>query len=281
MDSGRQDTNADSPRRSLPAFTLIELMVVVGIILILVAIAVPAVRALTKSNSQKQAVNLLTSMVARARALAIQSHEMAGVYIFESDSSTTANGVIASKSGGQSYAQIVVGAQDTGIASGQSFLQGAVSLVTDVGGDVNGVPVPPGTTGNAQPLPKDVIVAALDDDPNSLVRMSTETVAGNERLRLIVFDENGQLVLRRNMQVFVSGTTAPSAVYNNSSPGFLVFSLADLQAAIDAGAIPALPAGVWNQTQAQQTARDKALGNWIEQNADVLIFNTYTGNVIR
>ena len=99
-----------------------------------------------------------------------------------------------------------------------------------------------------------------------LVKTTAAMGAATNRERLIIFDENGQLVLRKNLNV--PSLTASSIT---SAPGFLVFNLADLQAATDNGLIPAAPAA----------ARDAGIGNWVEQNTEVVIFNAYTGNAIR
>ena len=53
------------------AFTLIELMVVIAIIVILVAISIPAITAMTKGNDVAQAQNMLSSLIANTRATAI------------------------------------------------------------------------------------------------------------------------------------------------------------------------------------------------------------------
>src|SRR4051794_40571748 len=65
------------------AFTMIELLVVMAIIVILISIAVPAARSLSKNNDENQATNLVRSMISNARAIAISQHRAAGVVFFE------------------------------------------------------------------------------------------------------------------------------------------------------------------------------------------------------
>src|ERR1035437_9752541 len=109
--SHRRPHDIPSPcrRRPADAFTLIELLVVVFIIIILVSTAVPAVKALSKNNGQKQTVNMLTSMVSQARSQAIQSHAMAGVYIYEDAKVPTgiSAALTATNATNQTYAQLV------------------------------------------------------------------------------------------------------------------------------------------------------------------------------
>ena len=53
------------------AFTLLELLIVIGIIVVLAAITVPAIKGLTKSNDNGQSVNLVRAMLSSARAIAV------------------------------------------------------------------------------------------------------------------------------------------------------------------------------------------------------------------
>jgi len=69
--------------RGLPsAFTLIELMVVLSIIIIIVAIAVPVWSTLSGNNSIATAQNQIASMLGNARADALYNRQMTGVFFF-------------------------------------------------------------------------------------------------------------------------------------------------------------------------------------------------------
>jgi len=64
------------------AFTLIELMVVLSIIIIIVAIAVPVWSTLSGNNSIATAQNQIASMLGNARADALYNRQMTGVFFF-------------------------------------------------------------------------------------------------------------------------------------------------------------------------------------------------------
>src|SRR5665647_3820610 len=86
-----------SRRPRAAGFTIIELVVVIAIMIILMAVTMPAIKSLTRNNNQKQAVNLLTSLIANAHAMALQTHMPAGLIVYE-DPSTK----------GQNSAQLVI-----------------------------------------------------------------------------------------------------------------------------------------------------------------------------
>ncbi len=70
---------APSPRRG---YTLVEMLIVIGIIVLMVGIALPAFRAITGGRSEEGATNQVTSMLARARADAIATQQPRGVAVF-------------------------------------------------------------------------------------------------------------------------------------------------------------------------------------------------------
>ncbi|HEY2799946.1 MAG TPA: prepilin-type N-terminal cleavage/methylation domain-containing protein [Chthoniobacterales bacterium] len=75
-DGGRMQTA--SPHQSTrssrrPAFTLVEMLVVIGIISLLLVAVIPAVNSLSKSNGRKAAISNFINAVEQARALAITS----------------------------------------------------------------------------------------------------------------------------------------------------------------------------------------------------------------
>jgi Tfp pilus assembly protein FimT len=73
--------NQTKQGRPRAAFTLIELMIVVGVILLLTAIIVPSVAKMFNSGADSQAHNLLTAQLAAARAVAVRNGTYAGVHV--------------------------------------------------------------------------------------------------------------------------------------------------------------------------------------------------------
>lgn len=65
--------------RSRHAFTLVELLVVMGLILLLVGVFVPAVSRLIESSNYAAAINTTTATLGQARALAISTGQPTGV----------------------------------------------------------------------------------------------------------------------------------------------------------------------------------------------------------
>jgi len=218
-------------------FTIIELVVVITIMIILVGVTMPAIKSLTRNNNQKQAVNLLTSMIANAHSMALQTHMPAGLVIYE-DSATK----------GQNSAQLIVSTA----ASQSDFVRAPRS--------------------GPQPLPVGIRVAVLDDGSSTTFkgfRSGEYSTTGGGRI--ILFDGNGQLVLRNNLTA--STDTASAALWFGSGanaagiskPGFVVYNSNDLQAAKDKNLV----------------TDDPSMAKWLQQFADVIIVNAYTGNVIR
>jgi Tfp pilus assembly protein FimT len=67
---------------ALRAFTLIEILIVIGLIVLIIALAVPAFSFITGSRSVDAGENLVSAMLGRARAEAIRNNRIAGVAFF-------------------------------------------------------------------------------------------------------------------------------------------------------------------------------------------------------
>ena len=90
--------------RARSAFTLIELMVVIGIIVILATLSVPTVRALTQNNSRAQAANQVRAMLSHARSLAVAQHRSVGVVFFEESAQYAGTGLHPNQTAMQLFA---------------------------------------------------------------------------------------------------------------------------------------------------------------------------------
>jgi prepilin-type N-terminal cleavage/methylation domain-containing protein len=242
------------PRGRPAAFTLIEVLVVISIVVILLAVSVPTIRALTKGNSQKQAVNLMTTMLANARATAISTRKTTGIVIYEYPA-------VANKTSNEatSFIQPITQSKYNGVTKVRYFVR------------------VPGS--GAQRLPSGIQVATLDVGQNAFRTQSANADGQNggqfgASSRAILFDNNGQMLLTTGIGTDPSlSADAVAQAWNlhgevsvtrgSSSPGFLVYD-----------------AVLFN---ASHTANPSAASDatWLQQNSDVIVVNAYTGNVIR
>lgn len=76
-----------------PAFTLIEMLVVIGVISILLVAVIPAVNSLSKSNGRKTAITNLLGAIEQARAQAIKDGQATYV-VFPTFSTGTPNATL-------------------------------------------------------------------------------------------------------------------------------------------------------------------------------------------
>ncbi len=72
-------------RRTRPAFTLVELVVSVGVIVILVGITVPAVQRMTADNSRAELENAMTGLLRSARMQALNNAERGLFFYLDND----------------------------------------------------------------------------------------------------------------------------------------------------------------------------------------------------
>ncbi len=76
----RTDSRSVTRRRASRAgFTLIEIMIAAGIIVLMIAMALPVFRLISGSRSQEGATNVIAALLGRARADAVGLHQPAGV----------------------------------------------------------------------------------------------------------------------------------------------------------------------------------------------------------
>src|SRR5579862_4805052 len=80
LDSTNNELNMDQPRpMRRKAFTLVEMLVVIAIIVLMVVVGVPVIRTLVGSNSTSVTRNELASLMAHAREQAVAVQDVRGV----------------------------------------------------------------------------------------------------------------------------------------------------------------------------------------------------------
>jgi prepilin-type N-terminal cleavage/methylation domain-containing protein len=266
-------------------FTLIELMVVIGIIVLMSTILLISTRAMTQGNSLAQAGNVLSAYLSNARALALQSGNYAGVALFEdpNNANQTAMRIIVSDGPAGTFNELI-------------------SFTTARGYDIGY-------------LPRDMDVAAIDG--GSAFRFAgdgTTTATPWLQCRVVLFDANGRLVVR-------DGLTCPTyGAANTYNRGDLVvytngtdISCYVCQADGVSGVTPSANANVWHQERlglfaqtgltaygrsspalgiydarafadAQSASFPSTGGNpslWLQQNGQIVAVNAYTGSLIK
>jgi len=249
-----------SPARGRPAFTLVELLVVIGVIVVLTSMMLPAIKGLSQDNSRKQAANQIRAYFARARSIAISQHRQAGVVFFDETPQYA-----APVHGGQTAIQLIVEdfnqAQYNPIAGNTVFVE--FSPARDY-------------------LPGNVRLAVLNDDPARGVTTGDEASASTGSSRAVLFDASGAMIARHGIArpdlgaahtpgqyPYTRGDwqlTKPrsAASLGVSSPGVILYDYSEYLAQN----IPADHSG------------DGARNNWIKQHADVILVNTNTGAIL-
>ncbi len=263
--------------RKRSAFTMVELLTVLAIMVIVAAISIPAFAALFAGNNMVQAQNQLSAAVAGARTLAIQNHTDVALIFFEEPGHTAES----------AYAYEQASPGQSGSPSSTTYFQ----------------PMP---QESVQYLPKGVYVATLVGTSNSdgvynsdsgfamppqqLPAISGGTVtayqpnntawalgSGNTAapLRAIVFDGNGHLTILSSMilqepeqidapgggaVVWWNGPPTDNDYFGPSAPGFVLYEPANWPNPLPGGESP---------------------GAYLAANSDITMISTYTGNVIQ
>ena len=184
-------TIRSSTLRKAMAFTLIELMVVIGIIVLMMTILVLGTRAMTEGNSIAQANNVVAAYLSNARAVAMQRGGYAGVAFFEDPAYKA-----------QTAMRIVV--SDPSMQTGTNL----IPLRADLNYDI-------------QYLPRDMNVGVLDGAAGGVAafRIPGEGAANDTnrylQSRVVLFDANGREIVRDGLTstmryaslTYVSGNT--------------------------------------------------------------------------
>jgi len=81
MNVAARISRAGRQERRRPGFTLMEMMVVIGLIALMATMALPSIIAMFNSGADAQAYNLISAQLTAARALAIEKSSYAGVHV--------------------------------------------------------------------------------------------------------------------------------------------------------------------------------------------------------
>ena len=267
------------------AFTMVELLTVLAIMVIVAAISIPAFAAIFAGNNMVQAKNQLSVAVAGARTLAIQNHTDVALIFFEEPGHT----------GESAYAYEQASSGQSGSPSATTYFQPmpqesvqylpkGVYIATLVGTS-NSYGVYNSDTGFAVPpqqLPAIAGGVATVYQPNSSAVGSNQAAP----LRAIVFDGNGHLAILSSMvlqepeQIDQPGTTNPvtwwtgigtgttktGEAFGPSAPGFVLYEPANWP-----NPLPNDPS----------TGAPYTPGAYLAANSDITMVSTYTGNVIQ
>jgi prepilin-type N-terminal cleavage/methylation domain-containing protein len=240
------------------AFTLIELIVVISIIVILSAIAIPATKMLMKSNGTAQGANLVRTMIGQARTMALSQHRAAGVVFFEE---TPAHSMPVNSNA--TAMQIFVEAYNQQDPAFPPVTDGSIYFVE----------------GSAREyLPSGIKVATLNDAQLNAAMFTAGENSASPVTRVIIFDANGQLALRGGLRTTPTSGPAgsdpqregdwnflnagvPTVTAPFSSPGFILYSKSEYDS--------------------QTFADDAKRSEWLRNNSNVVIVNGYTGGIIQ
>ncbi len=246
-----------SSRAAARAFTLVELMAVMTIMLIMALITIPAFAKMFQNSKQVGAMNEISSMIAQGHALALKMHQQVAVVFYEETAANVPSG--SPVYSGETAIALAVAPQ----GQPENGSSDSTPLYFE---PYFGTPV--------QYLPKGMVVAALN---SSTTGVSGLNPAGT--CRAIVFDASGHLVLRSYLGAIPNPDNTTGADYldwqfistANPSP-----SSTDIPTSS-----PGVMAYEPSTLPASATASTTALATYLAANNDVFIVNSYTGAVIR
>ena len=271
-----------SRQRRRAAFTLVELLTVIAIMVIIAAVSIPAFAALFANNNMVQAQNQLSAAIAETRSLALQNHTEVALIFFEepghTDETAFAYEQESPGQGGQGATGITQYFQPIPQQSVQ-YLPKGVYVATLVASSTNSLGTYNSDSGFAMPpqqLPA-MPPTIAEYQPNGGPSPNAAP------LRAIVFDGNGHLTILNSMvlqepeQIDQPGTTTAitwwtglgtgtantGEAFGPSSPGFVLYEPANWPNPLQVGGVTVTP------------------GAYLAANSDVTMVSTYTGNVIQ
>lgn len=265
------------------AFTLTEILIVIGIIVLLMVIAIPAFSLITGGKSIEGAANQMSAAIGRARAQAIGLQKTTGVL-----------GLTDAKSGRKVLA--IVTATDAVTASSP------LDVVWLDLADADFLPLPPGVT--MQTIADTTIPNVNAPPPDHYIGFNTIGVDGLGATRTatvayggcILFDATGQIVNARYGLRCIDGAGVFTALggilqingFNQNSVGIVPTSASAqllrsqlgfvlVERDLFASANGTDDDKLNNPSLTNEAAEE----NWLDQNSTPYLINRYTGTLIR
>jgi prepilin-type N-terminal cleavage/methylation domain-containing protein len=265
-------------------FTLTEILIVIGIIVLMIALAVPALGLLTGSRSIDRAENNISAMLGRARADAIGIQRAVGVLFFIDPA--TNNVTLAE-----------------------------VGNVVD--GDIEPIVLDLLPDRDFMPLPKGVMSQTIDNcvfNPAGSTNRADDAYIGFNTAAVgalapfggvILFDGNGQLISRSYVFRARTAAAGTTQLYNVLMSGNVSGKLPDGATVGNAPADTVTPAsGLWyscfglalidgeaftnngglddpQAAGAPYTVAERGEETWIDENSVPLLINRYNGTLVR
>ncbi|MEZ0266051.1 MAG: hypothetical protein ACAI43_15085 [Phycisphaerae bacterium] len=239
-------------RRGGRAFTLTEVLVIIAVIVVVLAMAVPLFNVFSASRSVDGAENVLSASLQRARSRAIGMQERRGLFVF-TDPAT----------GNAAMVTVVL-----------NYEAGIVPPVIELELDPSGM-----QTSDTEPLPSGVGVAFMGRD---FENTQSGTPLAFRPLGLIVFDAYGRLeqtdfTIRKtsNLAKRAGLTTAPIPATNNNQALYssVAMTFYERRAFTDGVSSTNIPA----DTLTFDTEQSK----WVSKNGLAILFNRYNGTAFR
>jgi prepilin-type N-terminal cleavage/methylation domain-containing protein len=285
-DRRRPSTDRMAPRRG---FTLTELLVVIGVIVLMLAMAVPLFNVFSGSRSIEGGQNMVSAMLQRARARALAMQERRGIFFFE-DQATKKTGMLLVRIddpvGTAAFGSPAKGIKDANILEldeqdeeiqylptgvGAAFILGASPASSSAG--------PKGTTYRPYGL-------IAFDGAGRIVSLGNYTTEVNDPDRYPKNDTTSKPAGVTNLKYHYGkniyptspvdadasklhiGLASAAVPVENSQAALLLFDktvYAEVQAD---------PSNDWRKLSTQQA-------EWLDQNGTALVVNRYNGTIIR
>jgi prepilin-type N-terminal cleavage/methylation domain-containing protein len=272
-------------RASRAGFTLTELLVVIGIIVLMIAMAVPLFNVFSGSRSIEGGQNMVSAMLQRARARALATQERRGIFFFE-DQATKKTGMLLVKldepvGGSPPPAGSIPNAYVLELDEQDEEIQPlptGVGAAFVVGANATGATV----TANATATTYRPYGLVAFDGVGRIVTVGNYTTEAGDTTRYPGDATRGQAAGTTNLKFFYGNNIYPASADMSKPIGKAVsgsvppeYSHAALLLFDKHVFAEVQPVGAeWRQLSTEQS-------KWLDQNGTALVVNRYNGTIIR